>query len=85
MSTDIILVLGGIIMITRKTIIEYDVNEYEANEIYIEEDLWEETNGGDLGAILDIMYRKNGNSPLRKEEGRIAYEQQHCVGGGDRL
>lgn len=51
-------------MITRKSIIEYDVNEYEANEIYLDERFLEETNGGDIDSILDFMYRKNGISPL---------------------
>lgn len=51
-------------MITRKSIIEYDVNEYEANEIYLDERFLEETNGGDIDSILDLMYRKNGISPL---------------------
>lgn len=51
-------------MITRKSIIEYDVNEHEANEIYIDERFLEETNGGDIDSILDLMYRKNGISPL---------------------
>ena len=56
--------MRGIILITRKCIIEYDVNEHEANEIYLDEELLEETNYGDIDSILNMMYRKNGISPL---------------------
>lgn len=56
--------MGGIILITRKSIVEYDVNEHEANEIYLDEELLEETNNGDIDSILNMMYRKNGISPL---------------------
>ncbi len=55
----IFLNLGGIILITRKCIIEY-----EANEIYLDEKLLEETDDGDIDSILNMMYRKNGMSPL---------------------
>lgn len=55
---------GGFGMITRKAIIEYDVNEIESNEIYLDESNLEETNDGDINSILDMMYRKNGISPL---------------------
>lgn len=51
-------------MITRKNIIDYEVNEHEANELYLEEDILEDTNGGDINSILDMMYRRNGISPL---------------------
>lgn len=60
----IFLNLGGIILITRKCIIEY-----EANEIYLDEKLLEETDDGDIDSILNMMYRKNGMSPLSHDMG----------------
>lgn len=51
-------------MITRKNIIEYDVNEHEANELYFDDKILEEVEELNLDSVLEFMYRKNGISPL---------------------
>lgn len=47
-------------MVTRKIGIEFDVNPYEANELYFEEDDYAETNEGDLDSIFKLLYKKRG-------------------------
>ena len=46
-------------MITRTiNSIEFDINECEANEIYLNENDYEKTNGGDLDSILEMFWEK---------------------------